>query len=142
MTQNCCDSVEPTQTVVISILGEKYTVPADGRCFSWRVRSICSDGNLSDWTESMCSCDTSAVGGKLTKKSMSTPGHTGKINAKQDLLEIKAIPNPAKDHVKITVEDHSGVVTLIQSQLVILDVTNRIVYKSENLARRNQNNRH
>jgi hypothetical protein len=54
---NCCSSGGTVSSTIIPLNSTSFML-SSAKCFSWRVRSICTDSTLSKWSESKCSCGT------------------------------------------------------------------------------------
>lgn len=54
---NCCgNSTELPYSNLITVTGSEYIVPSLTSCFSWRVRSLCSANEVSNFSDPMCAC--------------------------------------------------------------------------------------
>ncbi|MBL4709103.1 MAG: T9SS type A sorting domain-containing protein [Flavobacteriales bacterium] len=126
----CCGTGNPGSiTIPIPVNGTSYVVSTTTSCFSWRVRSICSDGTRSAWSKSLCSCGLRPViiGGpqKISKDGSSSINDINDLN-----LHHSAVPNPAKNNVTISFHDHDNVMEVSNANIVITEVTGREVYNS------------
>lgn len=95
------------------------------KCFTWRVRSICSDGTVSKWSSSKCSCYKAVVispNGGITKIGTNQ-------NSSNDKINVTVSPNPASE---ISVFDVKTTGTNQELGMVyISSLTGELVYTSE-----------
>lgn len=112
------------------------------RCFSWRVRAVCANGSMSNYSQSMCSNPGSGepwlrpakTGSSMTEDSgnemlQGTDGNIGGFNAAEAVI----FPNPAKESVEINVRGLQSETINIQ----ILDATGKVVKTIKNLRTEN-----
>lgn len=123
---DCC--VNPNN---LPILTETYTRNINtlglmaGRCFSWKVRSVCSDGSKSSWSAKQCSCETSGLG------SPKSAIQSNEERITDESLKLTAVPNPATNHVDITMNGVLMDVNLNDTEMIIYDMAGRVIYRSE-----------
>ncbi len=53
---SCCDAIPGETQPPVYVTGTQYQVPISIGlfCYSWRVRAICKDGSVSEWSPAMC----------------------------------------------------------------------------------------
>lgn len=100
----CCPLGPDPETVTFTTTDALLGDIAPGPCFSWKVRTICTeDTTHSEWSETMCSSDcapptTSAKGANLETGSTFDPDQISTSK-----MEVLIVPNPADEFVTITV---------------------------------------
>ncbi|MCJ8292651.1 MAG: T9SS type A sorting domain-containing protein [Crocinitomicaceae bacterium] len=123
----CCSNVGGVAfTSIVSTTATSITKSANGACFSWRVRAVCANGTTSPWSIKNCSCGPIKQDDGPQKSLIQ---FDQQFEAGQ--LHLVTVPNPATNHVDITLSGLSIDITLIQPEMIIYDMTGKVVYKSE-----------
>ncbi len=118
----CCPGVIglPTSTIV-STTSTSMNVP-NGTCYSWRVRAVCANGLTSAWSSRRCSCGVKGSDGKSLIPS-------GDLESGQ--VRLATVPNPATNHVDITLSGVSAELTLNQPEVFIFDLAGKVIFSSQ-----------
>ncbi|MDX2362184.1 MAG: T9SS type A sorting domain-containing protein [Crocinitomicaceae bacterium] len=108
----CCEGEGNPTSEIFTVNTNSMSIPDIEDCFSWRIRSVCGEGNFSAWTSFECGC--------YVKE--------GKALEVEPKLFIE--PNPSNDIVTIRLDDLE-VTTEQKAELIIVDMSGVTVYKSD-----------
>lgn len=124
----CCGSLGLVRTKIQVWPNTAYSF-SNTRCFSWSVRAVCADGTKSEWSEDVCTCGPIGSGGPgLSLKKAVSPDETNENSLETKPMKVTLAPNPAKDNVRISLENYGG--TLTQPQVVIYNIESVEVFRS------------
>jgi hypothetical protein len=126
----CCRNGLPGSiTIPIPVAGTTYQIGNTTDCFSWKVRAVCSDGSVSAWSTSHCSCNSVISPQPVTPSPAKTGGSLGKLSKRYN-LHYSAVPNPADDQVSISFHDDAQQLNNVNAQLVIMDISGKKVFET------------
>lgn len=125
---DCCAGVLGMwRRIEISTTATSINRPADGTCFSFRVRAVCPNGTKSPWSSKVCSCGPIGMGGPGPQLS-----DTQNFNRKESgQFQLVSVPNPATNHVDITLSSWLIDMNTSETKMVIYDMSGKVVYTSE-----------
>ncbi|MFK7785319.1 MAG: T9SS type A sorting domain-containing protein [Crocinitomicaceae bacterium] len=132
MTYNdpeCCPTgPDPIETVVQTTTNTFIDGIPPNPCFSWKVRTICSEEpTYSDWSETKCSSDCPYVGTfKASQNRIEVYDGDDSNRLKE---EISIVPNPANEFVTITLSGRAIDANAGETVLSITNITGIEVYR-------------
>ena len=118
----CCPHAGFPYMNIYHVTGPEYILNIDGVCFSWKVRTHCANGTVSEWSGIQCSCEGSGKKTGSVTPSESIEGH--------EVIFTKD-PNPASDFVTITIENPTESLTSDRCKLVVFDLNGEVVMESD-----------
>jgi len=129
---SCCSVPGTVTTTTVSTTSTYISGIGPNECFSWKVRTICSDDpTYSDWSESKCSNDCAFPETSPVRDPVDKLDEEIKLPASPPSLDVDIIPNPAKDFVTIKLSNLDSKLTYRNLQMTITDANGRIVYRAD-----------
>lgn len=131
---NCCNPKTPGQPYSVQSASNSRTISVTGLCcFSWQVQARCDEGlgQTSSWecVNNMpfnCKKVIGPVELSPTKSLEINQGTPISIEEESLFIGINAIPNPAREMVRISVENGE----ILHGNIEILSISGKIVYQA------------